>query len=108
MLNKLFLFKCTLPMLRLTPVIASLFLPALLTYTLATTHRERARDVWTAPALEALSLTLFPLAFFFNFLYYTEVPSLALILACVASAARGRHGLAGLVSPLVNRGRWRT
>ncbi|KAH7104544.1 alpha-2-glucosyltransferase Alg10 [Auriculariales sp. MPI-PUGE-AT-0066] len=96
-LNRLFMFKCTLSMLRLTPVLASLFLPALITYVLATNRRERARNVWTSPSFEAISLAAFPVAYFFNFLYYTEVPSLALVLACVAAAARGQHFLASML-----------
>lgn len=91
------MIKCTLPMLRLTPVVASLALPPLLTLLLGAARRERVRDAWTRPALEAVVVAAFPVAWFFNFLYYTEVPSLVAVLATVAAASKGRHALAALV-----------
>ncbi|KZW00614.1 glucosyltransferase [Exidia glandulosa HHB12029] len=96
-LNRVFMFKCTLPMLRLTPLVASLALPPLLTLLLGITRRERVRDAWTRPSLEAVVLAAFPVAWFFTFLYYTELPSLVFVLATVVAGSKGHHTLAALL-----------
>ncbi|EJD55635.1 glucosyltransferase, partial [Auricularia subglabra TFB-10046 SS5] len=100
LLNKLFMMKCTLPMLRLTPLLSSMALPSLLTLLLASARRERTLNAATHPTFESVVVSAVPIAWFFGFLYYTEVPSLALVLACVVSAAKGRHALAALLGVL--------
>ena len=44
---------------------------------------------------------MFPIAWFFGFLYYTDVPSLALVVCTVVCALKGKHVLAALVSILL-------
>jgi hypothetical protein len=51
-----------------------------------------------APSFEALVLSTFPIAWFFGFLYYTEVPSLVSVLCTVVAATQNKQWLAGLVS----------
>ncbi|CAD7696204.1 unnamed protein product [Ostreobium quekettii] len=46
--------------------------------------------------LLSMCLTFFPLHFFYGFLYYTDVPSLTFILACLLATLHSRHWLAGL------------
>jgi alpha-1,2-glucosyltransferase len=50
-----------------------------------------------SPVLEATVLAAFPIAWFFGFLYYTDVPSLLFVIAAVDAAAEERHWLAALV-----------
>ncbi|KAI5119916.1 hypothetical protein M0805_000881 [Coniferiporia weirii] len=100
-LSKLFVFKCTLPILRLTPLVTLLSLPLILTRLLSYQRRERPPRELLSPTSDAIALSLFPIAWFFGFLYYTDVPSLAFVLATVVAALQGRHTLAaslGLVS----------
>lgn len=42
-------------------------------------------------------LSLFPIAWFFGFLYYTEVPSLVFVVWTVVEASEDRHWVAALV-----------
>lgn len=46
---------------------------------------------------EAVVLSAFPIAWFFGFLYYTEVPSLVSVVWTVVAASQDRHWLAALV-----------
>lgn len=98
LLKKLFVFKCTTPMLRLTVTLTLLALPLALNGLLCYHKRERLRSRWT-PSGEAVVLAFFPIAWFFGFLYYTEVPSLLTVVSTVVAASRNEHWLAALVRP---------
>ncbi|KAF8202972.1 glucosyltransferase [Pholiota molesta] len=100
-LKRVFLVKCNLSMLRLTPALMLMALPLVLTRLLCFHQRVRPPAGALAPTLEAMVLTAFPLAYFFGFLYYTDVPSLLSVAGTVALAAAGKHWVAaaaGLVS----------
>ncbi len=84
-------------MLRLTPLLALLALPIALTRLLCFYKRERPRNSILSPTLEALVLSSFPIAWFFGFLYYTDVPSVLLVIWTVAAALQGDHWLAAFV-----------
>ena len=96
-LKKIFLFKCNLPMLRLTAMLSLLALPIILTPLLSYHKRERPPSSLATPLLEAVILASFPLVWFYGFLYYTEVPSLVSVLSRVVLASEGKHWLAALV-----------
>ena len=102
-LSKIFVFKCNLAILRLTPLLALLSLPLILTRLLCYLRREHPPQELLSPTIDALALSLFPIAWFFGFLYYTDVPSLAFVLATVAASLQDQHILAAAVSynPLV-------
>lgn len=97
--KRVFMFKCTLPMLRLTTVLVLMSLPLILTHLLCFHKRIRPPTSILAPTVEALILGAFPIAWFFGFLYYTEVPSLMFVIWTVVAAADDRHWLAALVCP---------
>ncbi|OJT13072.1 Dol-P-Glc:Glc(2)Man(9)GlcNAc(2)-PP-Dol alpha-1,2-glucosyltransferase [Trametes pubescens] len=100
-LKKIFMLKCNLSMLRLTPLLALLALPIVLTPLVAYHKRERPPPSLATPLLEAVILASFPVGWFFGFLYYTEVPSLVAVISTVVLALEGKHWLAasiGLVS----------
>ena len=84
-------------MLRLTPTLTLLALPIALTPLVCYHKRERPPSSLTSPVLEAVILASFPLAWFFGFLYYTEVPSLVSVISTVVLASQGRHWTAALV-----------
>ncbi|RPD58361.1 glucosyltransferase [Lentinus tigrinus ALCF2SS1-6] len=96
-LKKIFLFKCNISMLRLTTMLSLLSLPIALTPLICYRKRERPPPSVTTPVLEAVILASFPLAWFFGFLYYTEVPSLVSVVSTVVLASQGRHWLAALI-----------
>jgi hypothetical protein len=98
-LKRVFMFKCNLSMLRLTPMLALLALPPALARVLAFHRRERPPKLLT-PGAPAVVLAAFPVAWFFGFLYYTELPGLLAVAGTLAAAAQGRHWLAGLVRAL--------
>jgi alpha-1,2-glucosyltransferase len=91
------MFKCTLPMLRLTTTLSLLGLPIILTRLVCYHQRQRPPSSFVAPSPEAVVLSAFPLAWFYGFFYYTEVPSLVFVVWTVAAASQGNHWLAGLV-----------
>lgn len=99
-LKRIFMFKCTLPMLRLTPLMALLALPLLLTKLLLINQRIRPTNSFFAPSLEAVVVASFPVAWFFGFLYYTDTPSLVAVLWTVYAARRGNHWQAALTGAL--------
>lgn len=99
--KKLFLFKCNLPVLRFTNVLLSLLLPPLITSLLARIRRQRPPESLLEPTTEALVLSLFPIAWFFGFLYYTEMGSLVLVLLCLQLSLKGKHWAAAGVRLLV-------
>ncbi|KAK0208390.1 glucosyltransferase [Desarmillaria ectypa] len=92
-----FLFKCTVPMLRLTTTLILLALPPVLTRLLCFHQRVRPPSSILSPTFESLILASFPIAWFFGFLYYTEVPSLVCVVLTVVAAAEERHWLAALL-----------
>ena len=96
-LKKIFLFKCNISMLRLTTMLSLLSLPIALTPLVCYHKRERPPPSLATPVLEGVILASFPLAWFFGFLYYTEVPSLVSVVSTVVFASQGRHWLAALV-----------
>jgi alpha-1,2-glucosyltransferase len=49
------------------------------------------------PVPEATVLTTFPIAWFFGFLYYTDVPSLLFVVLTTVFAMQERHWLAAMV-----------
>lgn len=97
LLKRIFMFKCTLPMLRLTTVLTLMSLPLVLTHLVCFHKRIRPPPSRLVPAADALVLAVFPIAWFFGFLYYTEVPSLVFVVWTVVAASQDRHWLAALV-----------
>lgn len=98
-LKKIFMLKCNLSMLRLTPLLALLSLPIALTPLVAYHKRERPPPSLATPLLEAVILASFPVGWFFGFLYYTEVPSLVAVISTVVFALESKHWLAASVRP---------
>ncbi|KAF9056698.1 glucosyltransferase [Panaeolus papilionaceus] len=96
LLKRIFMFKCNLSMLRLTTLLTLLALPMALTRLICVYKRERHREGILTPIPEALVLSAFPIAWFFGFLYYTEVPSLVSVVLTVVAASEGKHTLAAL------------
>ncbi|TFK57605.1 glucosyltransferase [Heliocybe sulcata] len=101
LLKRIFMFKCNLQMLRLTPMFSLVALPIALTYLLSYHQRVRPPASLLTPTLESVVVAGFPIAWFFGFLYYTEVPSLLSVVCTVVAASQGRHwraGMFGLIS----------
>lgn len=101
LLKRLFLFKCNVPMLRLTTLLSLVSLPIALTRLLCYHKRERAVHSILSPSLEAIVLSTFPIAWFFGFLYYTEVPSVLFVVWTVVAASQGNHWIAALVCTIM-------
>jgi len=97
LLKRVFLFNCNVAMFRLTSLLSLLALPVVLTRLLCYHKRERPPASIIVPVLEATVLAAFPLAWFFGFLYYTDVPSLLFVVATISAATEDRHWLAALV-----------
>ncbi|KAF8168233.1 glucosyltransferase [Crassisporium funariophilum] len=97
LLKRLFLFKCNVPMLRLTATLALLSLPIAITRLICYHKRERPPPSILSPLPEAVILSAFPIAWFFGFLYYTEVPSVLFVVWTVVSASQGNHWVAALL-----------
>ncbi|KAL0578479.1 glucosyltransferase [Marasmius crinis-equi] len=95
-LKKIFMFKCNLQMLRLTTMLSLLALPIALTRLISFHQRVRPPSSLLSPTPEAIILSFFPVGWFFGFLYYTEVPSLVLVVLTVVAASEDRHWLASL------------
>jgi alpha-1,2-glucosyltransferase len=83
-------------MLRLTPLLSLLTLPLALSHLFAFHNRQRPPSI-SSPRLDAVVLSAFPIAWFFGFLYYTEIPGLMAVAVTFAAAAQGQHWLAALV-----------
>ncbi|KAH7927410.1 glycosyltransferase family 59 protein [Leucogyrophana mollusca] len=96
LLHRVFMFRCNLPLLRLTTMLTLLALPLVLSR-LVSFHQRRRPPPLLAPLTEAIVLSSFPIAWFFGFLYYTEVPSLVSVLCTVVAATQGQHWLAALL-----------
>lgn len=98
-MKNIFLFKCNLPTLRLTPLITLLVLPFALTRLLCWHQRVRPPSSSFVPTLDAVVLSAFPIVWFFGFLYYTEVPSLLFVVSTIVASSQNKHWLAALVRP---------
>lgn len=96
-LKRIFMLKCNLAMLRLTPLFTLLALPIAITRLLCYHKRERPPTSLFIPTSEAVVLSAFPIAWFFGFLYYTEVPSLIFVVLTTVAATQEKHWLAALV-----------
>ncbi|KAL0071717.1 glucosyltransferase [Marasmius tenuissimus] len=94
--KRIFMFKCNLQMLRLTTLLSLLALPIALTRLVCFHKRIRPPSSLLAPSPEAILLSFFPIGWFFGFLYYTEVPSLVLVVLTVVAASEERHWLASV------------
>lgn len=84
-------------MLRLTPTLTLMLLPLALTRLLAFHKRVQPPSSIISPTFEAMALSAFPLAWFYGFLYYTEVPSLLSVVMTVMFATKGWHWGAAVV-----------
>lgn len=98
-MKSIFLFKCNLPTLRLTPLVTLLVLPFALTRLLCYHQRIRPPSSLFVPSLDAVVLSAFPIVWFFGFLYYTEVPSLFFVVSTIVASSENQHWLAALVRP---------
>ena len=87
-------------MLRLTPLLTLLILPIVSARLICYHQLLRPPKSFFTPQIEAVVISAFPIAWFFGFLYYTDVPSLVFVLATVVAAGQGKHFLAGLVRTL--------
>ncbi|KAK7694275.1 hypothetical protein QCA50_001456 [Cerrena zonata] len=99
-LKRVFALKCNLSVLRLTPLLTLMSLPLVITRLLCFHKREHPPSSLTAPVPEAVVLASFPIAWFFGFLYYTEVPSLVSVILTITFATKGKHWLAALFGAL--------
>ncbi|KAJ7823566.1 glucosyltransferase [Mycena olivaceomarginata] len=97
LLKKMFMLKCNVPMLRLTTMLPLLALPPVLTRLMCFHQRDRPSARILAPNLDAIVLSGFPIAWFFGFLYYTEVPSLLFVVGTVVAAMQNKHWFAALL-----------
>ncbi|KAJ6626877.1 glucosyltransferase [Mycena sp. CBHHK59/15] len=97
LLKAAFMLKCNVPMLRLTTTLPLLCLPLVLTRLICFHQRVRPPSRILAPTLDAIVLSAFPIAWFFGFLYYTEVPSLLFVVGTVVAAAQNQHWFAALL-----------
>lgn len=91
------MLKCNLAMLRLTPLFMLTVLPLAVTRLLCRYKREYPPSSMFTPITEAVVLSSFPIAWFFGFLYYTEVPSLVFVVLTVVAATQNKHWLSALV-----------
>ncbi|ETW87597.1 glycosyltransferase family 59 protein [Heterobasidion irregulare TC 32-1] len=96
-LKKLFVFKCNLAVLRLTPLLTLLLLPFALTRLICYHRRVRSPSSIFETTFDAVVVSAFPIAWFFGFLYYTEVPSLLFVITTIVAATQDRHWLAALL-----------
>ncbi|KAG6371672.1 DIE2/ALG10 family-domain-containing protein [Boletus reticuloceps] len=102
LLHRIFVFRCNLALLRFTVTLTLISLPLLCARLLAF-HQRRRPPPLLAPSPEALVLSTFPIAWFYGFLYYTDVPSLVSVLLTVILATQHRHlsaALLGVISCL--------
>jgi alpha-1,2-glucosyltransferase len=84
-------------MLRLTPFLSLISLPVLLTHLLSYYQRQRPPISILTPTFQAIVISNFPIAWFFGFLYYTDLPSLLFVIWTVVAASQGNHWLASSV-----------
>ncbi|KIY45502.1 glucosyltransferase [Fistulina hepatica ATCC 64428] len=90
---------CSDSFLRLTVTIFLLCLPNAIDR-LINVHRHAEPSLWWSPSSESIVISTFPIAWFFGFLYYTEIPSLLFVSYTVVAAMSGRNWLAALIGLL--------
>lgn len=73
-------------------------MPIIITRLLCIQRRERPPKELLSPTTDAIALSLFPIAWFFGFLYYTDVPSLGFVIGTVLAAMQGRPIVSAVVS----------
>jgi len=91
---------CSVSFLRMTCTLLLLTVPTVLTRLLSTNSRRPCPRSLLSPTLEATVIASFPILWFFSFLYYTEVPSLVLIVSLSFYAQQGKHVTAALLGLL--------
>ncbi|KAG1715800.1 hypothetical protein ID866_1376 [Astraeus odoratus] len=100
LLHRIFALRCNLSTLRSSVTLILLILPLFVTRLLAFHQRSRPPPLFL-PTAEAVVLSTFPIAWFFGYLYYTEVPSLVSVLATIIFSIQDQHCLAaalGIIS----------
>lgn len=100
LLHRVFAFRCNLALLRFTTTLILISLPLFLTRLLAF-HQRRRPPPLLAPSTEAFVLSAFPIAWFYGFLYYTEIPSLVSVLLTIILATQHQHLSAAVVRLIV-------
>lgn len=95
--KRIFLFQCSIPVLRFTVLLSLLALPLALTRLLCSYKRVQPPSSLLHPLSEAVILSTFPIAWFFGFLYYTDVPSVLFVVLTAAAALEQNHWLAALL-----------
>lgn len=78
-------------------LLLNLLLPPLISHCLALYRSDRPPRSLLQPTAESIVISAFPIAWFFSFLYYTELGSVCFVLATVLAAGRGAHVKAALV-----------
>ncbi|KAK2462012.1 hypothetical protein APHAL10511_006475 [Amanita phalloides] len=96
LISRIFLLGCTTPVLRFTVLLSLLSLPLALSRLLSFYRREHPNSPQLSPAPQAIVLSLFPIAWFFGFLYNTDVPSLVSVISTLVAASEDRHWTAAL------------
>jgi alpha-1,2-glucosyltransferase len=100
-IRRIFLLKCNLQHLRFTVTLALITIPILLTRLVRIHQRVPPPRNLFEPTLDAVALATFPVLWFFGFLYYTDVPSVAFTLAAIIASRQESHYLATLVRPRI-------
>ncbi|CAE6407760.1 unnamed protein product [Rhizoctonia solani] len=100
LLKKVFLFKCTVPVLRMNNLLLNLMLPPLISHCLALYRSDRPPRSLLQPTIESIAISAFPIAWFFSFLYYTELGSVFFVLVTILAAGRGAHCWAALMGAI--------
>ncbi|KAI7897317.1 alpha-2-glucosyltransferase Alg10 [Mucor mucedo] len=91
---------CTVNALRFTNILFSIGLYFVLVSLISTLSNKTTSSSWQT-SLYALSLSWFPVSFFFNFLYYTDPGSTFFVLSCYLLVKKKHYflaGIAGLIS----------
>jgi alpha-1,2-glucosyltransferase len=104
-MKRVFLVRCTVPILRLTNCVLLVALPPAISYLLAAIRRQNPPRSVIQPTTESIVISCFPVVWFFAFLYYTELGSVLTVLVTVYAAMRGHHWAAGLVCLVPNSSR---
>ncbi|KDQ15153.1 glycosyltransferase family 59 protein [Botryobasidium botryosum FD-172 SS1] len=96
-LKRVFIMKCSTPMLRMTNLLLLALLPPILSHLLALKRRTNPPETLLAPTMESIVISTFPIAWFFAFLYYTDLGSLVFVLLTIVTARKRMHWLAALL-----------
>ena len=92
LLKNLFLFKCRLPTLRLTPLLTLLLLPFALTRLICHHKRIRPPPSLFTPTLDAVVLSAFPIVWFSGFYITRTSPAFSLSFSPLSLRRRGGIG----------------